>query len=490
MKRKKVEVIFSMLSNIARQNITKSVVFCPAHKTSLEAMLLIADYIQSEKGFRSVFLLGSPNMLGESGRIVKAGFRVEKIKPYKWNCENKLIYRFRQAVSGRIHKWVLSGNTVPDWLFLNTDEFYKRLAQYYRDVTSILRRVNPVSIVVPDDRCLAYGFLPAIIKACGILDIPRVIPPISYAADRRDLGRASHRQTQYVSDDNKLFKRYSGNLLCNKKVKQRAISFYPPIITEILYRFDVLPENPWVMGGGHSDLVLVDGKETKSRYIKYGCDPRKIIVTGHPAHDDLYNVFKNKIKVRARLNKKYDLDSQHLTILALPQLGEHKILSWGEHWREIRFLCESFSKGQGDTLVSLHPKMDRKQYLFIESEYDIPIVDEPLREILPAADSFAATFSSTVEWAVLCKVPTIVFDYYDLNYDVYDDLEGVVITNDQQLLSSILDHIQSDVGYLEKLSKSHAEKASKLSPFDGKCMIRVVRACCHPDEYAQPSKRI
>jgi len=451
---------------------SNSVVFCPVHKTSLEAMLPVANYIQCKEEYYPVFLIGS----------LSAGFRIVEIQPYEWNSKNKLFFRFRQAVSGQIHKWILSGYTIPNRLFLNTDEFYKRLTQYYSDVVSTLKDLEPVSVVIPDDRSLAYGFLPAVIKASGKLGIPRVIPPISYAADRKTLGKITQHRTQYISRKNKLYKRYPGNLLLHDKFDERAISFYTPEITEILYRFDALPDTPWVMGGGHADQVLVDGQDTASRYIKDGCDSRKIIVTGHPAHDDLFKVFKNRAVTRSRLNKKYGLEKPHLTILSLPQMGEEKTLPWAEHWQGIHFLSDTFSKGQGDTLISLHPKMDKKQYLFIETEYGLRIVDEPLREILPVADSFAATFSSTIEWAVLCRVPAIVFDFYNLNYDMFDEYKGVVVINDQRMLSSTLDHIQCDQEYLERLSNSHSEKASSLSPFDGECMTRVAEACCYTDK--------
>lgn len=151
-------------------------------------------------------------------------------------------------------------------------------------------------------------------------------------------------------------------------------------------------------------------------------------------------------------------------------------MPWDKHWEEIRFLCESLCGGNRDTLISLHPRMDIDKYRFIESDYNIPIAEEPLREILPTADSFVATFSSTVEWAVLCKIPTIVVDFYGHNYDMFDDYKGVVVVNDRHKFTDILKRIIEDNDYSEKLVRFNAEKASKLSPFDGKCMERIVKA--------------
>jgi hypothetical protein len=121
------------------------------------------------------------------------------------------------------------------------------------------------------------------------------------------------------------------------------------------------------------------------------------------------------------------------------------------------------------------------QYRFIELDYDIPIVTEPLSEILPAADCFSATFSSTVEWAVLCKIPSIVFDFYGFDYDMYDDYDGVVLVKEKADLKNVLNKIKCNQAYRQHLSLAHKKKAAELSPFDGKCAKRIIAACCDLD---------
>jgi len=132
-------------------------------------------------------------------------------------------------------------------------------------------------------------------------------------------------------------------------------------------------------------------------------------------------------------------------------------------------------------LISLHPKMDISKYRFIEIDYGIPILTEPLKDILPAADCFAATFSSTVEWAVLCEIPSIVFDFYGLNYDMYDNYDGIVLVKKKPDLEDFLVKIQNDEIYSQQLSLAHRKNVAELSPFDGKCTERIVKACCDLD---------
>lgn len=454
----------------------KNIVFCPAHKTSLDVMLLIAGYMKDRQDINPVFLLGTPNMFSEEESILKKGFQVIKVYPYEWSHRHKIILALRHKISGLCDKWLSKGCPLPNFLLKACNEFYHRIEQYYRELLPILSKLKPESVLIPDDRSLVYGFLPAITKACSALNLNRVIPPISYAADYRDLGRAHHRNKQYVSKKNAVFKQYPKHLF---KYDDEAlpVSFYSTVATEMLARFGSLPDNPWVMGGGFSDLVLVDGEATKQRYIEYGCDSQKLVVTGHSSHDDLYEILVKKDVVRKVLRKKYRLKNKHLSILALPQLAEHNICAWDEHWKEIHFLCSSFRENAEDVLISLHPKMDRNQYQFIESEYGLAIANEPLQTILPSADSFIATFSSTVEWAVLCKIPVIVVDFYGFNYDIYDDYNGVLIVNEKNQLPSTLKRVVTDKPYSKELAYLHTEKANLLSPFDGKCVERIITAC-------------
>lgn len=439
-------------------------------------MLSMANYIKDKTQVTPIFLLGSWNMFEKVEIIEGHSFRYIKIIPYEWAKKNKILVRFILKLSQITHMWILSGYFFPNRLLVYFDELYCRIAQYYENLPKILSRLQPQSVVFSDDRSLGFGFNLAALKVCSELDIPRIIPPISYASDKAGMAAWFFRQNQGITANNKLYQKYPLNLLMGRDAgEQEAVSFYSPAVTEVLYRLNCLPRNPWVMGGGYSTKVLVDSEDMALRYKKNGCESNKIIITGHPSHDDLYYFLKKKRPKKVDIKRKYDLQDGHLTILALPQLGEHNILPWDQHWKEIQFLCKTFSESSGQTLISLHPKMDIENYKFIEDIFDIRISDEPLKEILPIADSFASTFSSTVEWAVLCRIPTVVFDFYNIDYDMYDEYKGVVIVNNKKELSRILNEIKCNKIYYEKLRKGHRRKAKVLSPFDGKCMSRVVR---------------
>lgn len=447
------------------------VLFCPIHKTSLNVMLPIARQIKRETKVDVKFLFGRGEVYEEIDEVVKEEFQSIILEPYDHKIKNKFIQKIHKKFLQILDIYIILGYPVSNSIFKWFNEFYQHVDKYYNELVRIFSDSLPISVVIPDDRSVASGLLPALLKICNELKINTVIPPISYAGDMRSLKASEYRKKYCRVKHKKLFEKYSGNLV---RVDKNYISFYPTIITEILYRINALPKNPWVLGGGLSSKVLAEGEAARLRLVENGCDPAKIIVVGHSSHDALFLKKEKKSSIRTCLKNKYKLSKDNLIILSLPQLGEHNILGWNEHWKEIHFLCDIFSKSQADTLISLHPKMDIKEYSFITEKYNIPILGEALQDVLPAADIFAATFSSTVEWAVLCNIPTIVFDFYSLGYNMYDNYNGVVIINNRSKLLSTINRIQNDGNYYEFLRLGHMERAKYLSPFDGKCTQRII----------------
>ena len=466
-------------------NTKRNILFLPNHEPSFNELFRIAEYLK--KDGRAIPKVLIPNDIILSKKPVLAANSIDFID-LAGNGNSWVMLRNRGFVSTLkniiksnqfLYNFALDVKTNIDTskYFLKRREkqlselLHKRLIA----IKKILLETNPVSVVVTGDRHQADGWEPALLKACRELNIPIVIPPVSFTANIEGLP-VTRRSRKIFHADNfpKVKAKYPKQYIYDD-VSKSNIFFYPPFLIDALAKSDMLPENPWVMGGGHSTFILADGEETKERYVKLGCTPGKIIITGHPVHDNLYSLYENRHSLRNSLNQEYGFDpDKKLIIIALPQLAEHGIKNWKTHWDEIRFLCDIFSRQQANCLISLHPKMKYDQYKFIEAEYNIPISKRSLSEILPAADIFAATFSSTVQWAVLCGIPSIVFDFYGLNYTMYDYLTGTKIINKKIELSGELENLIKDEKYYAHMAAEQQKFSGYISPFDGKCMERIV----------------
>ena len=87
---------------------------------------------------------------------------------------------------------------------------------------------------------------------------------------------------------------------------------------------------------------------------------------------------------------------------------------------------------------------------------------------MPIADLFIATYSSTVTWAVLCGINTIVVDFYNLNLSYYDSLNTVKIVK-------IREQFDPQIKNMLKEEQDFSQDWYKLARdvvFDGKTIER------------------
>ena len=218
-----------------------------------------------------------------------------------------------------------------------------------------------------------------------------------------------------------------------------GLFYQPPSMLAAYEKFGALSSYPWCLGNGLSDIICVDSEVTAQRYQKDRVRPEKIRIVGDVVYDKIAESFHRRHEIRAALTKKYGFDDNlKLIVLALPQLAEQGVMDWEPHWREMRFLVEVVSKTGQNLLLSLHPRMNPHDYAFLEQEYPCRIAKERLSDIVSAPDVFMANYSSTVVWAVLCGIRTIIVDFYGLNYKFFDYLRSVSVIRDRGKLQSEL----------------------------------------------------
>ncbi len=126
--------------------------------------------------------------------------------------------------------------------------------------------------------------------------------------------------------------------------------------------------------------------------------------------------------------------------------------------------------------------MDKKNYDFISNYYSLRVAEEPLSEILPSADVFLSSYSSTIPWAVLCRIPSVIVDFIHSDYQ-YFNYSGVNIVQEKASLKMELNKLLSDNIYYKTLQKKQKESLSRISPFDGKCLERISDISVNPDKY-------
>ncbi len=236
----------------------------------------------------------------------------------------------------------------------------------------------------------------------------------------------------------------------------------------------LMPTKPWTLGGGKASLMCVESEQAKQMFISQGVPATKMVVTGKPGLDQIATAINssNSSSVRESLNIPA---GNKILLCSVPQLAEHKLLSWEDHWREIEFLFSTFSKlANVSVVLSLHPKSDPEKYQSLATKYGAKIATQRIYELLPMCDVFVATFSSTVAQAIALHKPTVVVDFYGFDYPLYNNAPGVTVIQDKTALVPLLQHLTSDGDFYASESEKQRMHGRQWALLDGKNTERFV----------------
>jgi hypothetical protein len=397
--------------------------------------------------------------------------KIVKRKSYRYNLKEVVKKSLGLKQISILRKYL---NILKNTIFF-TNRLCRQEKKYLLDLENkyiILSKLvtdNKIDILLLNgDRHLGYE--PIFLKISQEYHIPSILP---YLVDFADKDR--------IFTDDVVTKKIKNNIFIseyiiksqynlNYRIEENSYYYSHPI-GNALNKFGVLTSNPYVMGCGKSDILCLNNNYYKDLYIQNGVKIDKIRVLGDISYDALYRRFVNKDNIKKEIILKYSLNSKkQIIIVGLPQLGEHKFLPWDRHWEEINFLMSSLDNLEQNILISLHPKMDKKQYEFLELKYGCKILEENLVNILPIADVYVAFYSSTVVWSILCGIKTIVVDFYELNWTMYDFLTSIEkVCNKSDLMTVLNLALNKEIDFTQDW-----KNLSKDDVFDGKTIQRYI----------------
>ncbi len=365
-------------------------------------------------------------------------------------------------------KMRLNFNLIDSW---SEWRFTRKLENQFQSISRFMDTKRYHGAVVTGDRHMQHE--PALLKSCKIRKIPIFIPPISHISS--PWNKAKTRSRKYnLSKEACLQKQYPKQFFKNEH--GQYISFYESWKIRALGKLKMLSNNPWVLGAGLSDYIMVSGKMERNQLIEWGLAEDKVIETGDPEYDSLYKCQIRKNDILDALTQEYGLHSaQKIIIIALQPLHEHKLLKEEEHWKVIYEICSIACSFESNVLISLHPKMRFERYQFLEEKFNLKIIQRKLREFLPLGDIFISGQGSTTwMWSALCGVPTIICDWYGLNYAMNQQEFGMKTVKTVSDFEETLAKIFSNEEYATMLKQHQLEAAERIGVLDGKAMQRII----------------
>ena len=453
----------------------KNILLTPTNPVSLNEMIKTANILLG--GQNISFYLNNHFSMENINRIKKYNFNTyqfenQQLQEKVYLNQRKFNFLYFRSILMLILKILIKAN------------FTSFFARYYLKKSSIkiendIERKKKYFVKLLTDIKINLVILASersyediiLISVCKKLKIKTIVIPVSYLANPETLkfSRENWKYNQklfgFLKSDKKIF--YTDKL--NKKY-----FFYEAAVTFALCNKNIMINNPWAINGGEADNILIESKWHLSEYEIFEPSRDKIIITGHSAYDDIFNIKKRKKYYKKNIIEKYSLElNTKIILLSMPQFIEDTVHGNGysiqEATNELHYLLNEISKVSRNVIISLHPKMDRKQYDEVVKKYKFKICDETLGQLIPLADIFVVWISSTVTFSILSEVPSLVINYTKEKFDRFDVFSSVIKINNKNELKKNLEKVNKET--IKIINCSNYKML--ISNFDGNCKERI-----------------
>jgi len=457
----------------------QKILFVPIHGGSLLEMAPIAQKLVSDNTFEPVFFISSDIQERHLDLLDEKNFRKIHLNCPQKN-DGREISQENLISSHDINKQKMMGlkkrviKKLLSWVWFSFLFYFIKYARLLFNSKKLLSSEDVAGILVVGDRHI--GWETALIKVANEWDIPTLIVPFDLSDPGSDaVGRFRKESVDlYRASSNigRIFRRRFPNWV--QETENGPLFFYPIGEALAAQLLGIMPEHPWSLGGGDAKRMAVESLNVYQNYLKEGIPSDKMEITGKPSVDQIYDQIQEMdgSTIRDELGIK---SNQKMILCSVPQLAEHSLLSWEEHWQEIDFLFASLTGEPGVAFVlSLHPQSNPKMYQEIAGKYGAIIAPHRIYELIPICDFLVSTFSSVVVQAIGCGKPAIIVDFIGLNSPYFDQEPGVIVINERdRLIPTVKKLIYDDASY-QQLVESQIESSSKWILLDGKCTQRVV----------------
>jgi hypothetical protein len=404
-----------------------------------------------KKNYEIVLILGSSNL-----EKIHLNKKIKTINVFFSDdiYDNQKIYnlpKFSIINKIRIFKKLVTG-ILKFFNLYNTKNFiYFFLKIYIKYVYSFIKFkfVKIDYLIVPGDRETVQEL--SFIKFSRDRDIPVLLCPVSsLQGNEYDLIKDSFRE-KHLINSKKFVQKFPRQI---KKYRNRLISFYGHVHT-IVYNFlEILPSNPWQIGGGGSCKVFCESKK-----YQFNSKCKKNIVSGSlntdKISDNLLNFRKYNNK-KKNFELKYNLNKRKLNLfLNLSNLWEHNYLDYSKHFQLIYLFLDKINikyiKKKFNLVLFLHPKQEYKNYAHLANKYKITIVNEPSENFLSFFDCFISNDSSSLcIWADYLGIPSLVYNMRNIRKsNKLQRLSNMIYTKSFNVLLNELKNIKRK-NYQEK----------------------------------------
>ena len=331
-------------------------------------------------------------------------------------------------------------------------QFFREGLRLRRFARQFCDEVRPSALVLTDDRRYVEAFLVSQARASHI---PSLVVMWAATNDAETmLAWRQKRNAQHHPSFSARILRRSVEWLAPQAVKYvdgQPVFWQPPSAILGMRLFAEYPEQPWILGGGQADYVAVTGEHYRRILLNAGIKPAKILVTGHPRHDQLFqDGARWKTGERKHICQNIGAPAEkRLLLLGAPPVAHIKAGTRAGHITaaqmntylheviaQLLCLSETFH-----LVIKVHPRDESEALPYLQGHataFTVVRRYETAR-LIAISDLLLCQGSTIVFDAHILGTPTLTFDFYQTpGYDMWARARGVChVTRQADLLPAV-----------------------------------------------------
>lgn len=233
-------------------------------------------------------------------------------------------------------------------------------------------------------------------------------------------------------------------------------------------------------GGGEARVFAVMGDMFREQFLAQGVRKERIEVTGHPLHDAAFAqraVFTPERAVE--LKGRYDLPPEARVILYATQpVLWRRVVTREELLENVGALGRAVGALGPDFLLvlKLHPREMLEDYAPL-AETGLPIrviAQAEIAELIPPAEVFISSSSSTVLLAMMLEKPIVTVNFNQVpHFDYYENVGGTLHAKSPAAAAEALRQAVFDEPTRDRLALERAAVLARYARFDGHATERL-----------------
>lgn len=405
--------------------------FIPHYFESLKILIKLADASNGKK-FRSLFLLLDN---------IKDVDKCKKLLEKRYNCVHEENIVNNEKVS-----------------------FLHKLFNGHKKYIKFLKNEKINTIIFPNDGNIF------ILKAAKKLGIKTIGIQWAHTASRKYFDELNVKQRKEY-----FMRKYSKRLVGVFEIlfKIRHLS-YRTIYRIFGYKL------PMFFTDGMADYYCIMGRFYAEMFNKQGTPIEKLVVTGHPEHDYLFELKKKRSKKHigeTRLKFRLDPDKK-LIVIGREAIRFFNLLPEEKDRKDINDVFNVIKGYSSDAeiVLKIHPRDDIEFYDFVKKKYKFVKIfhyDIDFYSLISCCDIYISQVSSTMNWSIALDIPTISYDFNGIeNWKYIRNRKGLLYANTPDELNKLINKCI----YLpdKKIFENMKVAQGAYMKLDGKAIERIL----------------